>query len=128
MYETQISAMHPPHRREGSDAANIDIASNRDNFLLDPARIVRSWSSTRRQDVLSQEPPGHHAILAEIRATIFAKDVTLENLVDLMGGSKAHVVNFSYLARKAGDGPATLEFRQHEGCLYGPSVKWWVLS
>jgi len=128
MYETQISAMHPPHRREGSDAANIDIASNRDNFLLDPARIVKKLvfdpvartCSRKNRRVTMQS-------LAEIRATIFAKDVTLENLVDLMGGSKAHMVNFSYLARKAGDGPATLEFRQHEGCLYGPSVKWWVL-
>ncbi|KAI9876784.1 MAG: hypothetical protein M1830_005710 [Pleopsidium flavum] len=127
-YETQISAMHPSHRREGSEAANVDIASNRDNFLLDPARIVKKLvfdpvtrTVSRKNRWVTMQS------LTEIRAVIFAKDMTLARLVNLMGGSKGHMVNFSYLLRKPGWGPATLEFRQHEGCLYGPSVKWWVL-
>ena len=35
------------------------------------------------------------------------------------------MVNFMYLLRD--EGARTVEFRQHEGCLDGEGVKWWVL-
>ena len=120
--------MHPAHRREGSSAANVDIASNRDAFLLDPAKVVKKLvfnpltrSATRKNRWVTMMS------LDQIRKQIFAPGITLKGVVDLMGNMKTHIVNWSYLLRGPTDGPTTLEFRQHEGCLYGPSVKWWVL-
>ncbi|KAL9007324.1 MAG: hypothetical protein Q9173_007369, partial [Seirophora scorigena] len=62
------------------------------------------------------------------RDLLFAPGQTLKGLCDVMssGGQRGRVVNWTYLARKPGKGPRTVEFRQHEGCLDAAEVRSWV--
>lgn len=64
---------------------------------------------------------------ANVRAKIFAPDMTIEKLATMMGGtSKGHLVNWTYIARVGGEA-RTLEFRQHEGTMDVECVRWWVV-
>lgn len=47
-------------------------------------------------------------------------------LVTLMGSSKQHLINWTYTARSPGQGPATIEFRQHAGTLDAHEVVMWT--
>ncbi|KAI4199979.1 MAG: hypothetical protein LQ350_004241 [Teloschistes chrysophthalmus] len=69
-------------------------------------------------------------------AKIFAPDMTLQRLINLMSeNQKGRVVNWTYLSRShsceedggEGDwGPRTIEFRQHEGCVDPVEIGMWV--
>ena len=53
--------------------------------------------------------------------------MTPNALANMMGRGKGFIVNWSYLHRLPGEGPRTLEFRQHEGTLDTEEVRWWAL-
>ena len=66
--------------------------------------------------------------LADVRKKVFqTHGNTLDGLINLMGDTKGHLVNFINLRRKHGTGPCTIEFRQHEGILYGPGIHLWAV-
>lgn len=124
MYESHISGMHAPHRQDGA----VELGSNRSVFALDPARVVKKVVlDPATRSVARRNRWVYIQSLAAIRRAIFAPSMTLPRLVDLMGGLEGLFVNWSYLLRPESEGPATLEFRQHEGSLCGASVKWWVM-
>jgi len=127
MYESHISAMHPPHRQD--DAAAADLGSNRRTaFALDPARVAtKAVFDPVTRTVSRRNRWVYTPSLAEIRGAIFAPEMTLAGLVALMGGVEGLFVDWAGLLRPEAEGPATLVFRQHERSLYGASVKWWVL-
>lgn len=141
MYQTQISALHPPSRGDGT---NIDLKSNLDNFYEEPEPLTdaeydaldaRSKSASiphsffaplkfegreREREMLR---PGTDSLLVEAgedpdavyadqapafsfrkaRAKIFAPDMTLQKLSELMGGNdRLRIVNWKYVARTDG--------------------------
>lgn len=118
--------MHAPQRQDNPAA---DLGSNRRTaFALDPARVVaKAVFDPVTRTVTRRNRWVYTPSLAEIRAAVFAPEMTLEGLVALMGGIEGLFVNWAGLLRPEAKGPATLVFRQHEGSLYGDSVKWWVL-
>ncbi|MCJ1301894.1 hypothetical protein MMC08_004695 [Hypocenomyce scalaris] len=128
MYEFCISTLHPAHRREGSKAAKVDIASNLTDFFRDFTECVPKdvWNAERavweQTDELVVVKP-----LREVREMIWEEGMDIPTLAKLMGRQRGHIVNWSYLCRLPGEGPRTLEFRQHEGCLDAERVKWWAL-
>ncbi|MCJ1246253.1 hypothetical protein MMC30_003459 [Trapelia coarctata] len=102
--EEKIDRLHPQHRRATNPIANsmseFDFATN--------VRYFRNGN------------------LSITRNAIMSTSTPLE-LKYIMGVRKGHVVNFANLGREEGQGPRTLEFRQHEGVLRGEMVKHWVL-
>lgn len=140
MYEGQISRMHPPSRRAGSEAAMKDCITNLDEFA--EASINASYQDvggdhfeangelekySELGDYNESEEPIVTPISYEIsRRLIFTSDMTTAKLVKLMCGTlKDHIVNFTYLLRPA-QAARTLEFRQHEGTLDLEAIRWWV--
>lgn len=134
MYEDQISRMHPPHRRAGSDAAMKDCITNLDEF--DEASLNASYQAFDRDDTEANgELNADNNLDAPLeiplsyglsRRLIFTSDMTTAKLVKLMCGTlKDHIVNFTYLLRPA-QAARTLEFRQHEGTLDAEAIRWWV--
>lgn len=134
MYEAQISQMHPPSRRAGSDAAMKDCITNLDEFA--EASVNASYQDFNEGyfeangelgDYNELEEPFVTPVSCEIsRRLIFASDMTTAKLVKLMCGTlKDHIVNFTYLLRPA-QAARTLEFRQHEGTLDPEAIRWWV--
>ncbi|KAI4280734.1 MAG: hypothetical protein L6R35_005829, partial [Caloplaca aegaea] len=67
-------------------------------------------------------------IQQKAQTTLFAPAQTLHGLCHAMssGGQRGRLVNWTYLARNPDNGPRTLEFRQHEGCLDAREVRGWV--
>ena len=151
MYEDEISNLHHPSRREGSAASQTDIASNREIIYDEMAAAAMppldddndDWIAEFLANPDAEMPPpcdgdnNDHEDGAEqvdesirldfVRIRIFDPDMTITKLSRLMcGGSKNHIVNFTYLARAA-TLPRTIEFRQHEACLDSEAVRWWVL-
>lgn len=140
MYEQKISCLHPPSRRIGSIAGDVDVVTNLDNFAeatlaenlakeddfdLDnwSASASISDASAETDEVWEEERISY----AVTRRLIFAADMTMAKLSWLMCGTKkGHIVNFTYLAREDGF-PRTVEFRQHAGSLDPEGVRWWIL-
>jgi len=121
LYQPTLSALFPSTRREGSHASWADIAPNTDAFIreLPPFDPNEDWNA-------SPPPYIDPYDFTEGRRMIF-KCRTLEQLVKTMCPSgKAHIVNLTYLLRGPSEGGRTIEFRQHEGCLDGEGVRWWV--
>lgn len=128
LFEDEFARLHPHHRRNG--ASNIEIESNRVEFLADGADAVTRWvpdptSNTGR--MLKQTCLPNYQSVAEIKAAIFqgvegARDPRAR--FRLLTGGKQHAVNFSYCFR---DSPAaaTVEFRQHAGSLDADEVFHW---
>lgn len=135
MYEAQISRMHPPHRRAGSDAAMKDCITNLDEFdeaSLNASFKAFDWDHTEANgepeaDTNLEAPPPDIPISYGLsRRLIFTSEMTTAKLVKLMCGTlKDHIVNFTYLLRPA-QAARTLEFRQHEGTLDAEAIRWWV--
>lgn len=134
MYEDQISRMHPPSRRAGSEAAMKDCITNLDEFA--EASVNASYQNIDGEYFEAHGKLGDYIELEESIATpisyeisrrlIFAGDMTTAKLVKLMCGTiKDHIVNFTYLLRPA-QAARTLEFRQHEGSLDPEAIRWWV--
>lgn len=145
MYETEISTLHHPSRREGSVASQTDVASNCEGIYDEIAAAKTSsldddWIAEFLANPDAQAPPppppqceGDTELANEglhldfVRTRIFSPDMTIQELSRLMcGNSKNHIVNFTYLSR-AVTLPRTIEFRQHEACLDPEAVRWWVL-
>lgn len=127
MYQAKISELHPTSRGDGT---NIDLKSNLDNFYEEPepltdaeytAMDARSKLSIdaliQREDadfvilsvdagedpdvVFAEQPPTFS--FKKAREKIFAKDMTIEKLSELMGGNeKWRIVNWKYVARTKG--------------------------
>lgn len=134
MYEAQISRMHPPSRRAGSDAAMKDCVTNLDVFdeaSLNAVYQAFDRDSTEANGELKEgnelEAPFETPLSYDLsRRLIFTSDMTTAKLVKLMCGTlKDHIVNFTYLLRPA-QAARTLEFRQHEGTLDAEAIRWWV--
>lgn len=136
MYEAQISRMHPPHRRAGSDAAMKDCITNLDEFdeaSLNASFKAFDWDHTEANgepeadNNLEAPPPPDIPISYSLsRRLIFTSEMTTAKLVKLMCGTlKDHIVNFTYLLRPT-QAARTLEFRQHEGTLNAEAIRWWV--
>lgn len=134
MYEAQISRMHPPHRRAGSDAAMKDCITNLDEF--DEASLNAFYQAfdtdqTEANGELNADDNLEAPVEIPIsyglsRRLIFTSEMTMAKLVKLMCGTlKDHIVNFTYLLRPA-QAARTLEFRQHEGTLDAEAIRWWV--
>ncbi|MCJ1462923.1 hypothetical protein MMC07_001527 [Pseudocyphellaria aurata] len=140
MYEAKISTLHAPSRRAGSMAAEIDIVTNLDifseatlaeNLANEDEFDWDSWSASAPPSDASAESneawEEERVSYAVTRRLIFARDLTVAKLSNLMcGNTKGHIVNFTYLAREDGF-PRTVEFRQHEGSLDPEAVRWWIL-
>lgn len=134
MYEAQISQMHPPSRRAGSDAARKDCITNLDVFdeaSLNASYQVFDGDYTATNDELMESNNLEASFETPIsydlsRRLIFTSEMTTAKLVKLMCGAlKDHIVNFTYLLRPA-QAARTLEFRQHEGTLDAEAIMWWV--
>lgn len=134
MYEAQISRMHPPSRRAGSDAAMKDCITNLDEF--DEASLNAAYQALDGDYTEANCEPNEGSnpealfptpISYELsRRLIFTGGMTTAKLVKLMCGTlKDHIVNFTYLLRPV-QAARTLEFRQHEGTLDAEAIRWWV--
>ncbi|SLM37669.1 Putative amidoligase enzyme [Lasallia pustulata] len=127
MYEPHISTLHPPSRRAGSPASTIDLQTNLTNFRAPapkPPSPTMDWvpsSSAADPAFLRPLLP-----LAAVRAKIWRNGMTPSRLANLMGRDKGRLVNWTGLHRGAGEGPRTVEFRQHEGTLDAEAVRWWA--
>lgn len=143
MYETEFSSLHPASRRQG-DMAQIDVASNLDDFYADmESRIIYDdddWDPELEDDddaeksLLTPPPtppsdcpePYYGLSFSRAREMIFAPGMTMTKLVKMMcGTTKGHIVNFQYLLRDE-HCARTIEFRQHAGCLDAADVREWV--
>ncbi|KAF6231442.1 hypothetical protein HO173_010403 [Letharia columbiana] len=130
MYQAKISELHPTSRGDGT---NIDLKSNLDNFYEEPepltdaeytAMDARIDAGEDPDVVFAEQPPTFS--FKKAREKIFAKDMTIEKLSELMGGNeKWRIVNWKYVARTKGEA-RTLEFRQHEGTLSPVAVEHWT--
>ena len=177
MYQAQISKLHPTSRGDGT---NIDLKSNIDNFYEEPEPLTDAEYDAldargkfffemfiSREDadsiiplveagedpdvVFAEQPPTFS--FKRAREKIFADDMTISKLSELMGGKeKARIVNWKYVARTKGNytssfillskrcrrndrtltvsfatGEArTIEFRQHEGTLSPVAIEHWT--
>ena len=147
MYDPSIRMLFPKSRREGRIATDVDLKSNLEAFLEEETESsLPSWDSERDtyhsdngDDSLTPAPFIAPASPSDsndkpvcptipfhaIRAKIFAKDMTVEKLAELMcPASRTHVINYRNVLRT--EGPRTIEFRQHEGTTDPEAVKWWV--
>lgn len=112
-------------------AAVVPLEDDNDDwiaeFLANPDAGMPPPSDEDNDNDNNQEPAGESIRLDLVRSRIFDPDMTIAELSRLMcGGSKNHIVNFTYLVRAA-TLPRTIEFRQHEACLDAEAVRWWVL-
>ncbi|CAD6591818.1 MAG: hypothetical protein ASARMPRED_005769 [Alectoria sarmentosa] len=150
MYQAQISKLHPTSRGDGT---NIDLKSNIDNFYEEPEPLTDAEYDAldargkfflemfiSREDadsmipqveagedpdvVFAEQPPTFS--FKRAREKIFADDLTISKLSELMGGKeKARIVNWKYVAQTKGEA-RTIEFRQHEGTLSPVAIEHWT--
>lgn len=216
IYEPVLSSLHPPWRRPGHEAAEIDLRSNREVFLEEPVfddegweledehaiiwedinerdlRSMEVWERERWQRVEvdarererdtraerdrdsgyggsdegcyceeekevkiapscseerndkqdgaepqspTSDPSSSDDLLFELRirhtarTKIFHPSTTISTLVSLLSGiAKGKHVNWLNLTHPpdGSQGPRTIEFRQHEGCLDAGEARFWV--
>jgi Putative amidoligase enzyme len=117
VYEEEITRLHAFHRRH----CGTEIVTNRERFLLEgcteDAVVVRGGKKF--------EPLVESA--ASIRKQVFGT-ARHQELAELMGEGRYRIVNWQYVdgAIMNREGPKTIEFRQHAGCVEPGAIMRWV--
>lgn len=133
MYQTQISKLHPPSRGDGTNIdlksnldnfydepepltdAEYDVLDARGKYSISLAPLSRFRANDEADTVIlflvlaGEDPDVVYAVQAptfsfsKARAKIFAPDMTIQKLSELMGGNdKWRIVNWKYVARMNG--------------------------
>ncbi|GAB7342734.1 hypothetical protein MBLNU457_g0881t1 [Dothideomycetes sp. NU457] len=123
VYEHELDRLLPLHRR--STSGNAELWTNRAHFFAEGADpVVRQViDPTGITAIVSSYPV--FVPLSEVRASIYST-ASIEELVQLMGKDKQHLVNFSYAARQEGQGPATVELRAYDASTDVREIEAWV--
>ena len=112
----QFDSMFPANRRKDSQAAQTDLKSNLEDFLIDAS-------------IDSDRPI---IPLSEVCELIFQKNMKIGRLAEIMRGKKEknYMMNwknmYDSVYRPSTNPLRTIEFRQHEGTLDAEATKWWT--